>query len=169
MLLNCGVGEDSWESHGLQGDQPVNPKGNQPWMFMEGLLLKLKLHTLATWCKELTHWERPWCWERLKARGEGDDRGWDGWMASLWLLTLDKFEQTPEVVKDREAWPAAAHWVTKSWTHTHKKELDTTKWLNNNKKPIYTLIWLYVIVLKKRVKHSKLSMPRCSLGTRFTF
>ena len=40
-------------------------------------------NTLATWCKELTHWKRPWCWERLKARGEGDDRGRDGWMASL--------------------------------------------------------------------------------------
>ena len=39
-------------------------------------------NTLATWCKELTHWERPWCWERLKAGGEGDDWGWDGWMAS---------------------------------------------------------------------------------------
>ena len=38
--------------------------------------------TLATWCKELTHWKRPWWWERLKAGGEGDDRGWDGWMAS---------------------------------------------------------------------------------------
>ena len=38
-------------------------------------------NTLATWCKELTHWKRPWCWERLKAREEGDDRGWDGWMA----------------------------------------------------------------------------------------
>ena len=37
---------------------------------------------LATWCKELTHWKRHWCWERLRA-GEGDDRGWDGWMASL--------------------------------------------------------------------------------------
>ena len=35
-----------------------------------------------TWCKELTHWKRLFCWERLKARGEGDDRGWDGWMAS---------------------------------------------------------------------------------------
>ena len=43
-------------------------------------------NTLATWCEELTHWERPWCWERLKAGGEGDDRGWGdegGWMASL--------------------------------------------------------------------------------------
>ena len=39
-------------------------------------------NTLATWCKELTHWERPWCWERLKAGGEGDNRGWDGWMVS---------------------------------------------------------------------------------------
>ena len=40
-------------------------------------------NTLATWCEELTHWKRPWCWEKLKAGGEGDDRGWDGWMASL--------------------------------------------------------------------------------------
>ena len=39
--------------------------------------------TLATSCKDLTHWKRPWCWEGLGAGGEGDDRGWDGWMASL--------------------------------------------------------------------------------------
>ena len=39
-------------------------------------------NTLATWCEELTHWKRPWCWERLKARGERDNRGWDNWMAS---------------------------------------------------------------------------------------
>ena len=38
---------------------------------------------LATWCKELTHLKRPWCWERLRAGGEGDNRGWDGWMAPL--------------------------------------------------------------------------------------
>jgi len=52
-----------------------------PEYSLEGLTLKLKLHTLATWCKELTHWKRPWCWERLKAGGEGDNRGWDGRMA----------------------------------------------------------------------------------------
>ena len=40
-------------------------------------------NTLATWREELTHWKRPWCWKRLEAGGEGDDRGWDGWMASL--------------------------------------------------------------------------------------
>ena len=39
-------------------------------------------NTLATWCEELTRWKRPWCWKRLKAGEEGDDRGWDGWMAS---------------------------------------------------------------------------------------
>ena len=54
-----------------------------PEYSVEGLMLKLKLHSLATWCKELTHWKRPWCWERWKAGEEGDNRGWDGWMASL--------------------------------------------------------------------------------------
>ena len=54
-----------------------------PGYSLEGLMLKLKLQYLATWCKELTHWKRPWCWERLRAGGEGDDRGWDGWMVSL--------------------------------------------------------------------------------------
>ena len=48
---------------------------------LEGLMLKLKLQYFGTWCKELTHWKRPWCWERLKAR-EGDDRVRDGWLAS---------------------------------------------------------------------------------------
>ena len=52
-----------------------------PEYSLEGLMLKLNSNTLATWCKELTHWKRPWCWEWLRAGGEGDDRGWDGWMA----------------------------------------------------------------------------------------
>ena len=50
-----------------------------PGCSLEGLMLKLKLQY---WCKELTHLKRSWCWERLRARGEGDDRGWDGWMIS---------------------------------------------------------------------------------------
>ena len=48
--------------------------------------LQSQWHEIITWLmfawKELTHWKRPWCWERLKRGGEGDDRGWDGWMAS---------------------------------------------------------------------------------------
>ena len=50
-----------------------------PEYLLEGQMLKLNLH----WCEEPTHWKRPWCWERLKAGGERDDRGWHGWMASL--------------------------------------------------------------------------------------
>jgi len=53
-----------------------------PECSLEGLMLKLKLQYLATWCKELTHLKRPWCWERLRAGGEGDDKGWDSCMAS---------------------------------------------------------------------------------------
>ena len=64
--------------------QPVNPKGNQSWMFIGRTDAKAETpNTLATLCKELTHWKRLWCWEGLGAGGEGDDRGWDGWMASL--------------------------------------------------------------------------------------
>ena len=49
---------------------------------LEELMLKLKAQYFGhLW--ELTHWKRPWCWERLKARGEGDDRGWDVWMPSV--------------------------------------------------------------------------------------
>ena len=53
-----------------------------PEYSLEGLLLSWSSNTLATWCKELSHWKRPWCWERLKVGGEEDDRGWDGWMTS---------------------------------------------------------------------------------------
>ena len=50
-----------------------------PW---KDWCLSWNSNSLATWCKELTYLKRPWCWERLKARGEGDDSGWDGWMES---------------------------------------------------------------------------------------
>ena len=46
-------------------------------------MLTLKLQTFVTWCEELTHWKRPWCWERLRAREEGGNGRWDGWMATL--------------------------------------------------------------------------------------
>ena len=53
-----------------------------PEYSLEGLRLKVKLQYLATWWEKPTHWKRSWCWERLKAGGEGDYRGWDGWKAS---------------------------------------------------------------------------------------
>ena len=64
--------------------QPVHPKGDQSWVFIgrtDGW--SWNSNTLATWCEELTHLKRPWCWERLRVKVEWDDRGWDDWMASL--------------------------------------------------------------------------------------
>ena len=72
-------------------ENPLNSKrSNQsslkeinPEHSLEGLMWSWSSNTLAIWCKELTHQKRPWCWKRLKAGGEGGNRGWDGWMASL--------------------------------------------------------------------------------------
>ena len=76
-------------------------------------------NTLATWCKELIPWKRPWCWERLKSGGEGNDRGWDGWMASLTRWT---FEQAPGVCNDQGSLVCCSPWSCKG--------LDTTEWLD---------------------------------------
>ena len=84
MLSNCGVGKDSWEFLGLQGDQTSQSYRKsvlnihwKDWCWI------WNSNTLATWCEELTYLKRPWFWERLKAGGEGNYRGWDVWMGSL--------------------------------------------------------------------------------------
>ena len=83
MFLNCGVREDSWESLGLQGDQTSQSwRKSVPNIHWKDWCWSWNSNTLTTWCEELSHLKRPWCWERLKAGGEGDNRGLDGWMAS---------------------------------------------------------------------------------------
>ena len=74
----------SWESLGLQGD-PTSPSWRKSvvGVHWKDWCWSWNSNTLATSYKELTHWKRPWCWERLRAGGKGDDRGWDGWMASM--------------------------------------------------------------------------------------
>ena len=114
MLLNCGVGEDSWESLGLQGD-PTSPSLRRPVLNWKDWCWSWSSSTLATWYEELTHWKRPWCWKRLKAEGEGNNRKWYGWMASQTWWTL-VWARSGELVMDREAWHAAVHGVTKSQT-----------------------------------------------------
>ena len=78
----CGIGEDSWESLRLHRD-PTSPSWRKSVLaaLWKDWCWSWNSSTLATWCKELTHLKRPWCWERLRA-GEEDDRGCDGWMAS---------------------------------------------------------------------------------------
>ena len=87
------------------------------WCFWTVVLEKTLLrssNTLVTWCEELTQWKRPWCWERLRAGGEGDDRGWDGWMPSDSMdMSLSKIQ---ELVCESEAWRAVVHGVAKSRT-----------------------------------------------------
>ena len=70
-------------------------------------------NTLATWWEELTHWKRPWCWEGLRAGGEGGDTGWDGWMASLTQWTWVWVNSGTGI--GQGAWHAAVHGVAKSW------------------------------------------------------
>ena len=104
---------------------------------LEGLMLKLKLL-----CEELTHFKRPWCWERLKERGEGDNRGWDGWMASLTQWTF--------------VWVSSGIWW---WTgkpgelqSLGSKELDMTEQLNWTDSP--AIVHTQGNILEKKKKQT---------------
>ena len=128
MFLNCGVGEDSWESLGLQGD-PTSPFW---WRSALGFLWKewcwsWNSSTLATSCEELTHWQRLWCWEGLGAGGEGDDRRWDGWMTSLtrwtWVWVNSRswwWTGRPGMLRFMGSQRVGHDWATElNWTEAH--------------------------------------------------
>ena len=125
MLLNCVLGEDSWKV-------PWTARRSNQLVLKE-IILEYSLEwinsiigcwswsssILATRYEELTHWIRPWCWERLKTKGDG------GWPRMRWLdsitdsmdMNLSKFQ---EIVKDREGWSAVVHGVAKNWTQSSK-------------------------------------------------
>ena len=121
MLLNYGVGEDSWESLELKGD-PTSQSSRKSVLNIhwKDWCWSWSSNTLATWCKELTHLKRPWCWERLKAGGEWDGRGWDSWMA---LPTGWTWVWIAPGIGDGQGNLACYS----PWGH---KELDTTERLN---------------------------------------
>ena len=122
--LNCGFGENSWESLGLQGD-PTSPfwrRSTLGFLWKEWCL-SWSSSTLATSCEELTHWKRLWCWEGLGAGGEGmtedEMTGWHHWLDGLeseWTLGVD---DGPGGLACCDSWG--------------RKESDTTEQLNELK------------------------------------
>ena len=86
MLFNCGIGEDSWESLGLQDQTSPSYRKSVPNIHRKDWCWSWNSNTFATLWKELIHSKRSWCWTRFNA-WEGDDRGWGGWMAALTLWT----------------------------------------------------------------------------------
>ena len=106
------------------------PKEISPEYSLEGLMLKLKLQHFGPWFEELTHWRRPWCWERLKAEAEGDDRGWDGSVVSP--LNGHEFEQALAVGDGQGSLVCCSPWGL--------KQLDVTERLS------WTGIWHVMLV-----------------------
>ena len=82
MLLNCGVGEDSECPVDYKEIHPVHPKGNQSWMFTEGLMLKLKFQYFGHLMRRADSFKKTLMLGKMEGRRRGDDRGWDGWMVS---------------------------------------------------------------------------------------
>ena len=107
--------------------KPVNPKGNQllnchwkDWCW------SWNSNTLATWCKQPTHWKRPWCWETEgKRRGQQRMR----WLDSITDSVDMNLGKLQEIMRGREAWHAAVHGVTKN--RTQLSNWTTTKVFSN--------------------------------------
>ena len=98
-----------------------------PEYSLEGLIWSWNSNALATWWEEPTHWKRPWCWEILKAGVEGDDRGWDGWMASLtgwtWVWVSSGswwWTGKPDMLQSMESQTVGHDWATElNWTYIY--------------------------------------------------
>ena len=143
MLLNCGDGKDSkvpWSAR--KSNQPIL-KEISPKYSLEGRMLK---HQYFGYLMQRTDsLERPQCWERLKARGEGDHRGWDGWMASqTWWAWASKSQ---ELAINREAWHARVQGVTKSRTQLSNWTKPVTQNLQKSHLDKFLLSYSTVVLI----------------------
>ena len=108
-----------------RSNQSILKEISPGWVHWKNWCWSWNSNTLATWCKELTHLKRPWCWARLRAEGEGDDRGWDGWMATptQWTwVSVDSgswwWTGRPGVLQFMGSQRVGHDWVTElNWSH----------------------------------------------------
>ena len=112
MLLNCGTGEDSWETLGQQGDQ-TSQSQRKSTLNIRWESCGWSSNTLATWCKEPTLWRRLLGKTEGKRRREKQRMKWLGRITNSMDMNLSTLL---EIVEDRGAWHATVHGVTDSWT-----------------------------------------------------
>ena len=146
MFLNSAVGEDSWESAlDCKEIQPVHPKGSQSWTFIGRT--DATAETPILWPPDAKNWhlKRPWCWERLKAGEEGDEKGWDAWMASptqwIWVwINSGSWWWTgrPGMLQSMRSQRVRHNWVTElNWRGCHGLRVSLkTHWRCNSPEPV---------------------------------
>ena len=147
--------------------KPVNCKGNQSWIFIGRT--DAEAEAPIFWppdVEELIPWKRPWCWQRLKAGREGDDRGWDGWMASptRWTWTWASFRSWwwtgwPGVLQSMRSQSGThlSNW-TEPWLYEHLKYCGQffeklKSYYMAQQFPSYLYTWEHTKYIQKKITH----------------